>query len=242
MLHFHAASRARAFEIKSQMQQHSYQSDRESIVQAIRELDSRGLVSGSSGNVSLRLPVEGGQDRYLITPAGVTYDRLDEDGLVVVDSELEPIGEELVPSTESLLHLGIYQSRPDINAVVHTHSLYASIAAVTSTHIPPIVDEMVVYIGGSIEVADYGFPGTSELAAAGVEALGDRRAVLLRNHGMCAAAPTLHEAMRIAVLVERIAQIYVQAEMMGGAVELPDYAAETERQVYLMRSGLAGSD
>lgn len=220
----------------------SFQAERRSIIGAIRELDSRGLVSGSSGNVSLRLPVEGGQERFLITPAGITYDQLDEEGLVVVDSDLEPVGAELVPSTESLLHLGIYHGRPDVNAVVHTHSLYASVASVTSTDIPPVVDEMVVYIGGSIEVAEYGFPGTPELASAGVEALGDRRAVLLRNHGMCAVAPTLREAMRIAVLVERVAQIYVQAEMMGGAVELPDYAIETERQVYLMRSGLAGSD
>lgn len=220
----------------------SYITERESIIKATRELDRRGLVSGSSGNVSLRLPVEGGQERYLITPAGITYDQLEEDGLVLVDGELEPLGADLVPSTESLLHLGIYRGRPDVNAIVHTHSLYASVAAVTSTHIPPVVDEMVVYIGGPIEVAEYGFPGTSELANAGVEALGDRRAVLLRNHGMCTVAPSLKEAMRIAMLVERVAQIYVHAETIGGAVELPEYAVEAERQVYLMRSGLAGSE
>ena len=208
----------------------------------MRDLDARGLVSGSSGNVSLRLQDEAGQERYLITPAGIPYDELEEDGLVIVDEELEPIGAELVPSTESLLHLAIYKARPDVGAVVHTHSLYASIAAVTSTEIPPVVDEMVVYVGGPIAVAEYGFPGTAELANAGVEALGVRRAVLLRNHGLCAAAPTLREAMRVAILVERVAQIYVHAETMGGAVELPEYAVEAERQVYLMRSGLAGSD
>lgn len=224
------------------MPESSYLTERKSLIESVRELDSRGLISGSSGNVSMRLPVEGGDERYLITPAGITYDLLDADGLVVVDGELEPVGKELVPSTESLLHLAIYRSRPDVNAVVHTHSLYASVAAVTSTHIPPIVDEMVVYIGGPIEVADYGFPGTTELAEAGVEALGDRRAVLLRNHGMCAVAPSLAEAMRVAVLVERIAQIYVHAETMGGATELPEYAVETEREVYLMRSGFAGTD
>jgi L-ribulose-5-phosphate 4-epimerase len=159
----------------------------------------------------MRLPFEGGEQRYLITPAGITYDQLGRDGLVVVDGELEPVGDEtgeLVPSTESLLHLAIYRERPDVNAVVHTHSLYASVAAVTSTHIPPVVDEMVVYIGGAVEVADYGFPGTTELAEAGVHALGDRRAVLLRNHGMCAVGPSLEEAMRVAILVERVAQIY----------------------------------
>lgn len=220
----------------------SYLNERETLIEAVRELDRRGLISGSSGNVSMRLPFEGGDERYLITPAGVTYDVLDTDGLVVVDGELEPVGKELVPSTESLLHLGIYHGRPDVNAIVHTHSLFASVVAVTSTHIPAIVDEMVVYIGGPIEVADYGFPGTTELADAGVAGLGDRRAVLLRNHGMCAVGPTLAEAMRVAVLVERVAQIYVHAETMGGATELPEYAVEAARQVYLMRSGFAGTD
>jgi L-fuculose-phosphate aldolase len=224
------------------MPEPSYLTERQMLIEAVRELDRRGLVSGSSGNVSMRLPLDKDDERYIITPAGVTYDLLDAYGLVVVDGDLEPVGEEFVPSTESLLHLGIYRGRPDVNAIVHTHSLYASVVAVTSARIPPIVDEMVVYIGGPVEVADYGFPGTPELALAGVVGLGDRRAVLLRNHGMCAAAPTLAEAIRVAVLVERIAQIYVHAETMGGATELPEYAVETEREIYLMRSGIAAPD
>lgn len=220
----------------------NYRPERETLLEAVLELDRRGLVSGSSGNVSRRLSLEGDEERYLVTPAGVTYDRIETDDLVVVDGDLEPVGADLVPSTESLLHLGIYRGRPDINAIVHTHSLYASVAAVTMTEIPPIVDEMVVYIGGPIEVADYAFPGTPELAEAGLEALEDRRAVLLRNHGMCAVGSDIEEAMRVAILVERIAQIYVQAEMVGGATELPDFAVEAERQVYLMRSGLSGTE
>jgi L-fuculose-phosphate aldolase len=216
----------------------SYRTERQEVMNTVRELDRRGLVAGSSGNVSMRLSPEGGSERYLITPAGIPYDELDQSCLVIVDGDLEPVGSEIVPSTESLLHLGIYRGRPDVNAVVHTHSLYASVVAATATHIPPILDEMVVYIGGAVEVAEYGFPGTEDLAAAGVEALGDRRAVILRNHGMCSAAPTLKEAMRVAILVERVAQVFVHAETIGGAIELPDYAIEAEREVYLMRSGL----
>ena len=219
-----------------------YRQERRELLAAVKELDARGLVSGSSGNASIRLPGEADGERFLITPAGVSYDVLTAGGLVVVNGELEPVDAEIVPSTESLLHLGIYHGRSDVNAVVHTHSLYASVAAVTGAAIPPVVDEMVVYIGGAIEVADYGFPGTEELALAGLEALGDRRAVLLRNHGMCAVGSTLREAMQVAVLVERVAQIYVHAEMAGGATELPEYAVDAERQVYLMRSGLEGTE
>jgi L-fuculose-phosphate aldolase len=218
----------------------SYITEREQLLDAAHELLERGLVTGSSGNVSIRLPDDGDEERYLITPAGVPYSQMHTDGLVLVDRDLEPVGADLVPSTESMLHLAIYRARRDINAVVHTHSLFASVAAVTGRPIPPVVDEMVVYVGGAIEVAEYEFPGSEELAEAGLEALGDRRAVLLRNHGMCAAGASLDEAMHIAVLVERVAQIYIQAEMTGGAIELPDYAVEAERQVYLMRSGLTG--
>lgn len=218
----------------------SYEREREELLEAVRDLDERGLVSGSSGNVSIRMPNEGDSERYLVTPSSVTYDRITADDMVVVDGDLEPVDSEAVPSIESQLHLGIYHSREDINAVVHTHSLYATVAAVTGSPVPPVVDEMVVYIGGPIEVAEYGFPGSEELAANAVLALGDRKAVLLRNHGLCAAGNDLREAVRIAVLAERMSQVFVHAEMTGGATVLPPDAIEAERAVYLMRSGVQG--
>ena len=209
------------------------------VAKTAKEMARLGLVTHSWGNVSAKDPKS---SHVVITPSGLNYDRLNSEDMVVVDPKGTVVEGHYKPSVETPMHTTIYRARPDVNAIVHTHSLYASVVAVTSTHIPPIVDEMVVYIGGAIEVADYGFPGTEELANAGVEALGDRRAVILRNHGMCAAAPTVKEALRIAILVERVAQIFVHAETMGGATEIPDYAIETERQVYLMRSGLTGTD
>lgn len=219
-----------------------YEHERKALLHAVQEIDRRGLVSGSSGNVSIRLADEHGAERYLVTPSSITYDRLAVADMVTVDGELEPIDSDAVPSTESQLHLSIYRARSDINAVVHTHSLYATVAAATGRPIPPIIDEMVVYIGGQIEVAEYGFPGSEELAASAVSALGDRKAVLLRNHGLCTTGSDLNEAVRIAVLTERIAQIFVHAEMMGGATKLPADAIEAERAVYLMRSGIEGID
>ena len=217
-----------------------YDTERDALLKAVHDLDRRGLVSGSSGNVSMRLEVSTGQERYLVTPSGVTYDKIAAADMVVVDSELEPIDNEAIPSTESQLHLAIYEARNDINAVVHTHSLYATVAAVTGRPIPPVVDEMVVYIGGRIEVADYAFPGSEELAVNAAAALGDRKAVLLRNHGLCIAGTDLDEAVRIAVLAERVAQVFVHAEITSGASTLPADAIEAERAVYLMRSGIEG--
>ena len=205
------------------------------------EMERRGLVAGSSGNASVRLAPADDGERYLITPAGLPYDQMTPDALVEVDENIEPVGGEGIPSTESALHLGIYRRRADIGAVFHTHSLYASISAVVGKPIPPIVDEMVLYLGGPVEVAEYGFPGTEELAEAAAEGLGDRRAVLLRNHGMCAVGETVEAALRNAVLVERVAQIYAFAQIAGGATLVPEDAVDAERAVYMMRYGL-GSD
>ena len=213
---------------------------RQQLHAAVVEMERRGLVAGSSGNASIRLAPVNDQERYLITPAGLPYEEMTPDDLVEVDETIEPVTGEGIPSTESALHLGIYRQRPDVGAVVHTHSLYASVSAVIGKPIPPIVDEMVVYLGGPVEVAEYGFPGTEELAEAAVDALGDRRAVLLRNHGMCAVGETIEAALRNAVLVERIAQVYAFAQMAGGATLVPEDAVEAERAVYTMRYGLGG--
>ncbi|GAG18941.1 unnamed protein product, partial [marine sediment metagenome] len=100
------------------------------------------------------------------------------------------------------------------------------------------VDEMVISLGGGVEVAGYGFPGSDELAGNVVLALGDRRAVLLRNHGLCVAAGSPGEALAIAVLVERVAQIFFVAEAAGGAINLPNDAVQAEQAIYRMRAGL----
>ena len=211
---------------------------RQQLYAAVIEMERRGLVAGSSGNASIRLaPVDEGE-RYLVTPAGLPYEQMTPDDLVEVDGNIEPVSGEGIPSTESALHLAIYRRRPDIGGVIHTHSLYASVSAVVGKPIPPIVDEMVVYLGGPVEVAEYGFPGTEELADAATDALGDRRAVLLRNHGMCAVGETIETALRNAVLVERVAQIYAFARVAGGATQVPGDAVEAERAVYMMRYGL----
>ncbi len=208
---------------------------RSALFSAVKEMHRLGLVSGSSGNASVRLGGVDGAERYMITPASLPYSRMSADDLVEIDGEIEPLDGESIPSTESALHLALYRSRPDVGAVVHTHSLHASAVAVAGRPIPAIVDEMVVYLGGSVEVAEYGFPGTEELASAAAAAMGDRRAVLLRNHGMCAVGGSIEEALAAATLVERIAQIYLLAEIAGGATTLPQDAVEMERAVYLMR-------
>lgn len=208
------------------------------MLEAVKEMDRLGLVSGSSGNASVRIDAPGSPNAFLITPAGLPYPSMTSDQLVIVDNDLKPINGNGVPSSESLLHLAIYTARPDVNAVMHTHSLHATALGVAGRPLPSIVDELVVYVGGAVQVAKYGFPGTEALAQAGVDALGDRRAVLIPNHGMFAVADTVSEALRVCALVERVAQVFINAEAIGGAKEVPEGSFKAERRMYLERSGL----
>lgn len=220
----------------------NWEQQRNELLDTMLRLDQLGMVSGSSGNASVKLPVSPGEEQlYIVTPAGTSYENIKASDMVVVNHELEVIDDSGVPSSETLLHTAAYDARPDIHAIIHTHSVYASVQAAKAEPIPPIIDEMVVYIGGQIEVSEYGFPSSIELAENSVKALGDRRAAIIRNHGMFAVAPDLTEALRVAELVERVAKIYVHAKMSGGIVRLPDYAIEAERKMYLERAGLRES-
>ncbi len=212
----------------------SYTEERAAVAATAREMDRLGLVSGSSGNVSMRLSEDG---LMAITPMGVPYTELAESDVVVVDEDLEPVEGDLAPSSESLLHLGIYSRRPDAGAVIHTHSVFSSVSAVTGRPIPPIVDEMVVYVGGEIRVSEYAFPGSADLAEKVCEALQDRSAALIRNHGSVGVGRTLKEALRVCSLIERVAKIHTYALMIGDVGELPVDVVEREQAIYKMRTG-----
>ena len=89
-----------------------------------------GLVSGSSGNVSVRLPSDNPRGLLAVTPSGKRYSEMDEGDIVVADFNMEPVEGDLAPSSESLMHVAIYRSRPDVGAVIHTHSEFATVLAV----------------------------------------------------------------------------------------------------------------
>ena len=213
-----------------------FASQRAAVAEAAREMERLDLVSGSSGNVSARIGDDG---LMAITPMGLPYSELSERDIVVVDADLEPVEGEGIPSSESLLHRQIYVRRPDVAAVVHTHSVFSSAAAAAGMEIPPILDEMVVHIGGGIRVSEYAFPGTQELADSVVAALGDRSAALIRNHGAVGVGSTPSGALGVCALVERVARIHAHAAMFGPVEPLPAAAIEREQAIYRMRMQVA---
>ena len=213
--------------------------EKQEVVEAARELARIGLVPGSSGNVSTRLP--GASDLLAITPLGMACSGVEAHDIVAADFDAEPLEDGAMPSSETLLHAGIYRARPDVGAVIHTHSAYASVAAVAGLEVPPVIDEMVVSIGGSIRVSKYGFPGTQDLADNVIDALGDRAAALIRNHGAVAVGGDLGEAVDVSALVERVAQVFVQASLLGKVDPLPEKVVEAEMALYRMkRTALEG--
>ena len=208
-----------------------WEQERRLLLEVIKNAAHDGLVSDYSGNASMRLP----RGLVLITPSRRPYSRMKADDLVVMDMQGEPVEETFMPSSEAHLHLSIYQGREDVGAVLHTHSVFASVTAVAGLDIPVIVDEMVLALGGEVKVADYGFPGTEELSHSALKAMADRNAVLLRNHGVIGVGADAPQALEACRLVERVSQIFVYSSLLGRAFPLPPEMAEVERSIFLMQ-------
>lgn len=215
----------------------TWQTERQAVADAAREMATLGLVTGTSGNVSMRLALaDNGVELMAITPSGRPYERLAADDVVVVDFEVEPVEGEFTPSTESLLHVAIYRARPEVGAVIHTHSVFSSALAVAGLEIPAAIDEVTIVMGGPIRVSRYAFPSTQELADYVCAALEDRKAALISNHGAVSVGRDLEEAMQVCTLLERVSEIFVHASAMGRVIQLPSEVTEAEQAIYRMRN------
>lgn len=212
-----------------------WQTQKSAVATAAKRLVELGLATGASGNVSSRIRDGDSSELMAITPSGKRYADLKDDDIAVVDLDVESVEGELVPSSESLMHAAIYRARPDVGAVIHTHAVFSSVAAVSGLEVPPIIDEMVVYVGGAIKVSDYAFPSTQELADNVCDALGDRNAALIRNHGAVCVGRDLDEALDVCQLVERLAQVFVYSSLLGKVHELPPDVVEAEASIFQMR-------
>jgi len=183
-----------------------------------QEMERRGLVAGTSGNYSARVH---DCNLVIITPSSMEYDLLLAEDMCVVDMAGEKVEGRYNPSVEVVMHLAIYEARPDVGGIVHTHQKMATAVAVSGKGIPPILEEEVFALGGGVELAEYALPGTRDLARNAVEALGGRNACLLAHHGVVAVGPRIQDALLKAEIVERAAEIYIMSTMIGGARIVP---------------------
>lgn len=196
---------------------------KESVLNVCKEMYRIGLVRGTSGNVSARDPETG---LIAIKPSGVPYDDMKLEDIVVIDLERNIVEGSRKPSSEVPMHTQVYKERKDVNGIVHTHSLYATAFASVGREIPAL-NIMSVAIGGSVPVAEYATPGSEELGREAVRAIGDRKAVLLKNHGVLAIGATLSSAFGVAIRVEEFAHMSFVAFQIGDPISLT--AAELKK-------------
>jgi L-fuculose-phosphate aldolase len=193
------------------------QDARAGLVACGRDLLARGLLSQTSGNLSVRLP----GDRILITPTSMEYDRIEPSDIVLIGADGSVVSGDRAPSSETPLHCLVYAERPDIGAIVHTHSPNATTLAVLGLPIPAVHYMIAVAGTMQIAVAQYATYGTPELARNVRDAFpAPARAALIANHGLVAGAASLKEAATVAEAVETLAGLYYRALAVGTPVVL----------------------
>jgi L-fuculose-phosphate aldolase len=204
------------------------------MIRVCHRLVDLGYVVGTYGNVSARVP--GG---LVITPSRVDYAALTPDDMVTVSDNGARIEGVRLPSSELEVHRQIYLARPDVQAVVHTHSLYATTLSCRHDTIPTIVEEQSQVIGGEIRCTRYVPAGQHEaLGRETARVLGASNAVLLANHGTVSCGRSLEEALFACIVVERVAHMRLLTSS-GDAVSIPPEFVASERDRFLHRYGTA---
>ncbi len=193
--------------------------ERQAIVDGGQAMVKAGLTAGTGGNLSVICRRRG---LIAISPSGVDYAAMRPQDVVLVDLEGQTVEGALKPSSELGFHLILYHRRPDVGAVAHTHSVYATTLACLGWELPA-VHYLVGFAGHKVPVAPYATFGTQALAANVAAAMGaEYNAALLANHGLVAVGHDLAAALNTAEEVEFVARVFYQAKCVGPPVVLPD--------------------
>jgi len=192
--------------------------ERALIVEYGKKLITSGLTKGTGGNISIYNRQEG---LMVISPSGLDYFETAPEDIVILNLKGEIVDGRRKPSSELEMHSIFYRKREDINAIVHTHSPFATTIAALNWDLPA-VSYLVAYAGPDVRCAKYASFGTPELANSAFEAMKERRAVLLANHGLLAGATDIANAFNIAEEIEFSAEIYYRAKSIGNPVILSD--------------------
>ncbi|TXT53430.1 MAG: hypothetical protein BAJALOKI2v1_970007 [Promethearchaeota archaeon] len=216
---------------KSLKQNKTLQDLKQEIVDLCQKLLEEKHVIGSAGNVSRRLR-KNGKEFVLITPSNVQYTEMKQEDILLIDMEGKVVEGERNPSVEKHLHLGVYKQREDINAIIHAHSVFSSIIGTLNLSLPPIIEELVPYLGGEIKCAEYGEAGSEDLAKSVEKNLGEKNALFLANHGNLCCGSHLEGAYTVLTYLERGAKIYYMAKIIGSPNLLPEDTIEYEEEIF----------
>jgi len=205
---------------------------KEAVLKTSREVANKGFVVGTSGNISTRISEPGEKELLAITPSGRYYDLLRLNDIVIVNFEGDLVQGNLSPTIETMLHIEIYKARKNVNAIIHFHPVFGSVAAITGLNIPPVLEDQVACLGGEIKVAEYALPGSMKLVQNVIYALGPRNAVILANHGALSTGQNMREAFTNCEMLEKTAKIYIHALGAGKINPLSDEALKMEQAFF----------
>jgi len=190
------------------------------LIEAGRQMLEKKLTVETWGNLSLRDPETG---LVYLTPSAMAYHTIVPEDVAVVDPEGKLISGRRKPTVEKDLHLELYRSRPEINAIIHTHPVASQVFAVLRREIPPIIDEAAQVLGGTVRVAEYALPGSEALACNVRAAMEGRvRACLMANHGAVCVGESMEQAFKVCTVLEMTAEIYQKALLLGEPHVLSD--------------------
>ncbi len=201
---------------------------RERVLATAKAMLEKGLVEGTSGNVSGRME----DGTVCLTPSSIPYETMTLDDLVVADLDGKVVEGERGPTSEKALHLACYRAFPEVGGVIHSHARFATMFAVVREAVPAAIEEVVVHVGGDVPVCEYRTTGTDELGDEVASRLGDRSAVLLANHGMVTIGASPEKALHVAGVVERTAEIVWGARLLGTTHALPEQVNKDFANVY----------
>ncbi len=200
----------------------SYTHEKRQVVETAQRLVEKGYLMATGGNLSIRIA---GQNAFAVTPSNYDYGKLTPDNVCVLDFDLKVIEGALKPSVESALHAGIYETRADVQAVVHTHQVYASTLALINAPIPALFDEQVRFLGRSVEIIPYAPSGTGFLKNAIVKHIKNHNnAYILQNHGALCFGHDVERAAHNVEILEKCALAYLLAlctEQKTSKIPLP---------------------
>jgi L-ribulose-5-phosphate 4-epimerase len=182
---------------------------KKSVVDICQKLINKGILIGTGGNISVRIP---GEKAFAITPSNYDYAKMTPEDICVLKWDLSVIEGVRKPSVESSMHAAIYENRMDTNCVIHTHQVFASTLALTHTPIPALYDEQVKFLGRAVDIIDYAPSGTSFLKKNVAKKLTNHaNAYILQNHGALLLGPDPDRTIFNVQLLEKCAGTYILA-------------------------------
>lgn len=196
-----------------------------SIIEVSKLMNSKGFICATDGNISIKLA----KDRFLITPSGINKAFMKVSDLIVIDSKAKVVSgnKKFKPSSEYRMHLKVYEMRPDVNAVIHSHPPYITAYTIAGAGLPSNILPELVLTMGAIPITTYSTPTSPDNAKIIENHIKDYDAVVLKRHGLITIGEDVYSAYNKLEKIEHAALTGVIAKIMGGSNPLPK--DETER-------------